>query len=174
MYLSSGEMDRPVAVPLDRGYRDHLAGREAEKLDRSTAIRVGLPEIDSFADQRERVPGKGRQNFRLLTAAPRTVSTSWCRTVPSRDRQTPRQQTRRQHTRPSSSPERRPHLRPAGTPQAFTIVDAKKCEASHCWPEVLPGGKAVIFTPERTSESSVASIRAQRGFSWCQAQGAVN
>ena len=67
MYLSSGEMDRPVAVPLDRGYRDHLAGREAEKLDRSTAIRVGLPEIDSFADQRERVPGKGRQNFRLLT-----------------------------------------------------------------------------------------------------------
>src|SRR5439155_9708017 len=72
MYLSSGEMDRPVAVPLDRGYRDHLAGREAEKPDRSTAIRVGLPEIDSFADQRERVPGKGRQNFRLLTAAHRT------------------------------------------------------------------------------------------------------
>ena len=33
-----------------------------------------------------------------------------------------------------------------GTPQALTTLEAKKGEASHRWPEVLPGGKAVIFT----------------------------
>ena len=33
-----------------------------------------------------------------------------------------------------------------GTPQALTVPDATKGEASHRWPELLPGKKAVLFT----------------------------
>ena len=33
-----------------------------------------------------------------------------------------------------------------GTPQSFTKLDREKGEISHRWPEVLPGGKAVLFT----------------------------
>ena len=33
-----------------------------------------------------------------------------------------------------------------GTPKPLTILDRKKGEASHRWPEILPGGKAVLFT----------------------------
>lgn len=35
-----------------------------------------------------------------------------------------------------------------GTPQAATVLDEKKGELSHRWPQVLPGGKAVLFTVE--------------------------
>ena len=37
-----------------------------------------------------------------------------------------------------------------GTPQPLTTVDAKKEEYSHRLPQVLPGGKAVVFTIEKT------------------------
>ena len=33
-----------------------------------------------------------------------------------------------------------------GTPQALTKVDAARGETDHWWPEVLPGGKGVVFT----------------------------
>ena len=33
-----------------------------------------------------------------------------------------------------------------GSPQPFTKLDSKKGEISHRWPQVLPGGKAVLFT----------------------------
>ena len=33
-----------------------------------------------------------------------------------------------------------------GTPQPFTKLDSQKGEISHRWPQVLPGGKAVLFT----------------------------
>jgi serine/threonine-protein kinase len=33
-----------------------------------------------------------------------------------------------------------------GTPQAVTMLDRGKGEVSHRWPQVLPGGKAVLFT----------------------------
>src|SRR5207249_2206764 len=33
-----------------------------------------------------------------------------------------------------------------GTPKPLTILDHKKGEFSHRWPEILPGGKAVLFT----------------------------
>src|SRR5213596_1061986 len=33
-----------------------------------------------------------------------------------------------------------------GTPKPLTIPDHKKGEFSHRWPEILPGGKAVLFT----------------------------
>ena len=33
-----------------------------------------------------------------------------------------------------------------GTPQALTSPDASKGERTHRWPEILPGGKAVVFT----------------------------
>ncbi|HYV29550.1 MAG TPA: protein kinase, partial [Candidatus Binatia bacterium] len=33
-----------------------------------------------------------------------------------------------------------------GTPKPLTIPDGKKGEGSHRWPEILPGGKAVLFT----------------------------
>jgi len=32
-----------------------------------------------------------------------------------------------------------------GTPQPFTTPDASKNEVTHRWPEILPGGKAVLF-----------------------------
>ncbi len=33
-----------------------------------------------------------------------------------------------------------------GTPKPLTVPDRKKGELSHRWPEILPGGKAVLFT----------------------------
>jgi serine/threonine-protein kinase len=33
-----------------------------------------------------------------------------------------------------------------GTPKAITTLDEKKKERTHRWPQVLPGGKAVLFT----------------------------
>ena len=33
-----------------------------------------------------------------------------------------------------------------GTPKPLTVSDRKKGESGHRWPEILPGGKAVIFT----------------------------
>ena len=33
-----------------------------------------------------------------------------------------------------------------GRPQQITILDKKKGELSHRWPQILPGGKAVLFT----------------------------
>ena len=33
-----------------------------------------------------------------------------------------------------------------GTPEGLTELDTKSGESAHLWPEVLPGGKAVIFT----------------------------
>ena len=33
-----------------------------------------------------------------------------------------------------------------GAPSAITTVDEKKSERTHRWPQVLPGGKAIIFT----------------------------
>ena len=36
-----------------------------------------------------------------------------------------------------------------GTPQVLTTLDAKKGEATHRWPHILPGGEAVLFTAAR-------------------------
>ncbi|MDA2923268.1 hypothetical protein MYX65_01190 [Acidobacteria bacterium AH-259-L09] len=33
-----------------------------------------------------------------------------------------------------------------GEPKALTTVDPEKGERTHWWPEILPGGKAVLFT----------------------------
>lgn len=33
-----------------------------------------------------------------------------------------------------------------GTPKSLTKVETEKGEATHLWPEILPGGKAVLFT----------------------------
>ena len=33
-----------------------------------------------------------------------------------------------------------------GTPQVFTTVESSKGERSHRWPEILPGGKAVLYS----------------------------
>jgi serine/threonine-protein kinase len=33
-----------------------------------------------------------------------------------------------------------------GTPKPLTVPDRRKGELSHRWPEILPGGKALLFT----------------------------
>src|SRR6266566_5657800 len=33
-----------------------------------------------------------------------------------------------------------------GTPKVLTVPDRRKGEYSHRWPQILPGGKAVLFT----------------------------
>jgi Tol biopolymer transport system component len=38
-----------------------------------------------------------------------------------------------------------------GTPQALTILDKQAGEATQRWPQVLPGGKAVLFTSNATA-----------------------
>jgi serine/threonine-protein kinase len=40
-----------------------------------------------------------------------------------------------------------------GAPRAVTTLDPKKDEAAHAWPEVLPGGRAVLFSVRPASGS---------------------
>ena len=40
-----------------------------------------------------------------------------------------------------------------GTPEALTTPDAAKGERLHQWPEILPGGRAVLFTIDRIRET---------------------
>ncbi len=49
-----------------------------------------------------------------------------------------------------------------GEPQPLTTLDKSKKEATHRWPQVLPGGKAVIFTShtQATSDFDNATIEA--------------
>jgi len=48
-----------------------------------------------------------------------------------------------------------------GTPQVLTTADAQKQEASHRWPEVLPGGKALFFVVFTGGGPDTAQIVAQ-------------
>jgi Tol biopolymer transport system component len=54
-----------------------------------------------------------------------------------------------------------------GTPQPFTRLDSSKGERSHRWPQVLPGGKAVVYTSGDSSglafESAVAVATLKTG-----------
>jgi serine/threonine protein kinase/Tol biopolymer transport system component len=51
-----------------------------------------------------------------------------------------------------------------GAPRAITTVDNKKNERTHRWPEVLPGGKAVLFTvgtltsPDNYDRSNIEAV----------------
>ena len=51
-----------------------------------------------------------------------------------------------------------------GTPKAITTVDEKKKERTHRWPQMLPGGKALIFTvgsvdkPDDYDDSTIEAI----------------
>jgi eukaryotic-like serine/threonine-protein kinase len=49
-----------------------------------------------------------------------------------------------------------------GTPQPLTALDATAGEQAHLWPEVLPGGKAVLFTIKTTAAFDEARIAVQR------------
>ncbi len=45
-----------------------------------------------------------------------------------------------------------------GTPQPLTTLDTKKGENSHRWPDILPGGKAVLFVESGSGVSGVGEI----------------
>src|SRR5439155_8888403 len=45
-----------------------------------------------------------------------------------------------------------------GTPMPLTIPDRKKGGDSHRWPEILPGGKAVLFTLRTGTDYNEARI----------------
>ena len=45
-----------------------------------------------------------------------------------------------------------------GTPKPLTVLDRKKGELFHRWPEILPGSKAAIFTIWAGSSSDKARI----------------
>lgn len=45
-----------------------------------------------------------------------------------------------------------------GPPQPFTRLDSSKGERSHRWPQVLPGGKAVVYTLGDTSGLAFESV----------------
>ncbi|MBI4458551.1 MAG: serine/threonine-protein kinase [Acidobacteria bacterium] len=49
-----------------------------------------------------------------------------------------------------------------GTPQVLTTLDSGKGEESHRWPELLPGGKAVLFTVGPEGGRADAEIVVQR------------
>jgi eukaryotic-like serine/threonine-protein kinase len=49
-----------------------------------------------------------------------------------------------------------------GTPQVLTTLDSAKGEESHRWPELLPGGKAVLFTVGPEGGQADAEIAVQR------------
>ncbi len=48
-----------------------------------------------------------------------------------------------------------------GTPQPLTALDASAGEQAHLWPEVLPGGKAVLFTIKTAAAFDEARIAVQ-------------
>jgi serine/threonine-protein kinase len=56
-----------------------------------------------------------------------------------------------------------------GTPRAITTVDFKKNERTHRWPQVLPGGKAVLFTvgtinsPDNYDGSNIETVNLTTG-----------
>jgi serine/threonine-protein kinase len=50
----------------------------------------------------------------------------------------------------------------AGTPQPLTTVDASRQEA-HRWPDVLPGGRGVVFCAMTGNERNVAAVPAAGG-----------
>ncbi len=55
-----------------------------------------------------------------------------------------------------------------GEPEVLTTVDAKTHERSHRWPEVLPGGNAVLFTVEDDTdvtfdEADIVAVRLDTG-----------
>lgn len=50
-----------------------------------------------------------------------------------------------------------------GTPQALTSLDPSRDEIGHDWPEILPGGKAVLFTvTARDQQIAVQSLETGR------------
>jgi serine/threonine-protein kinase len=64
-----------------------------------------------------------------------------------------------------------------GTPQVLTTPDSTKGELSHRWPEVLPGGKAVLFTVETAGSfdnASIAVLSLQSGEQRCLVEGGSN
>ncbi|MEE9231013.1 MAG: protein kinase [Acidobacteriota bacterium] len=40
-----------------------------------------------------------------------------------------------------------------GTPQVLTTLDSQRGEGSHAWPQILPGGRAALFTIEISGDS---------------------
>jgi serine/threonine-protein kinase len=53
-----------------------------------------------------------------------------------------------------------------GTPRAVTVLDSEKGERAHRWPELLPGGRAVVFTiwtGARWEDSQVVAQSLQTG-----------
>jgi serine/threonine-protein kinase len=46
-----------------------------------------------------------------------------------------------------------------GSPQTLTTPNIKEQEISHRWPQVLPGGKAVLFTIQMTTQTSYDDAR---------------
>ena len=46
-----------------------------------------------------------------------------------------------------------------GTPQSLTTPNDKESEVSHRWPQVLPGGKAVLFTIQLTTQTTYDDSR---------------
>ncbi len=64
-----------------------------------------------------------------------------------------------------------------GVPQALTTPDNKSNEHSHRWPQILPGGKAVlftVFTGGNPDENSVAVLRLDTGERRTLVEGATD
>ncbi len=49
-----------------------------------------------------------------------------------------------------------------GTPEPLTTLDESQSESNHEWPELLPGGEAVLFTIRRAGEPADAALIAVR------------
>lgn len=50
-----------------------------------------------------------------------------------------------------------------GTPQPFTRLDSSKGERSHRWPQVLQGGKAILYSSRSTDGWSIAAATLETG-----------
>ena len=70
-------------------------------------------------------------------------------------------------TRPSSQ-----YRLPAGTPQALTTLDSQNEENEHYSPQVLPGGKSVLFTVDSAAGPQIVVQSLETGQRRVVLQGA--
>ena len=61
----------------------------------------------------------------------------------------------------------------AGTPESLTELDKEKGEVSHRHPDVVPGGKAVVFTVITNASANVAALDRETGEIHTLIEGAV-
>ena len=53
----------------------------------------------------------------------------------------------------------RVHATTGGEPEPITTIDTARGETGHLWPDVLPGGRGVLFTVEHTQDQGQAEVR---------------